>query len=169
MRIKSLKNKKCFITGAASGIGRATALAAAREGAELFLTDINQAGLESTVTDILAYGGKVRMYRALDISDYESVQRFHADIHAAYGSMDVLMNIAGISIWGTVEQLEHQHWRRAVDINLMGPIHVMECFLPAMISAGRGGHLVNVSSAAVMLGLHWHEAYSASKFGLRGI
>ncbi|TXI83106.1 MAG: SDR family oxidoreductase [Cupriavidus sp.] len=169
MRIKSLKAKKCFITGAASGIGRATALAAAAEGAELFLTDINDAGLASTVAEISAKGGRVSMYRPLDISDHESVKRLAADIHAAHGSMDVLMNIAGISIWGTVEQLEHQHWRRAVDINLMGPIHVMECFLPEMIRAGRGGHLVNVSSAAGLFGLPWHAAYSASKFGLRGI
>lgn len=169
MRIKSLKAKKCFITGAASGIGRATALAAAAEGAELFLTDINDAGLASTVAEISAKGGRVSMYRPLDISDHESVKRLASDIHAAHGSMDVLMNIAGISIWGTVEQLEHQHWRRAVDINLMGPIHVMECFLPEMIRAGRGGHLVNVSSAAGLFGLPWHAAYSASKFGLRGI
>ena len=169
MRIKSLKAKKCFITGAASGIGRATALAAAAEGAELFLTDINDAGLASTVAEISAKGGRVSMHRPLDISDHESVKRLASDIHAAHGSMDVLMNIAGISIWGTVEQLEHQHWRRAVDINLMGPIHVMECFLPEMIRAGRGGHLVNVSSAAGLFGLPWHAAYSASKFGLRGI
>lgn len=169
MPIKSLKAKKCFITGAASGIGRATALAAAAEGAELFLTDINEAGLDSAVAEILANGGRVGLHRALDISDHAAVKRLADDIHAAHGSMDVLMNIAGISIWGTVEQLEHQHWRRAVDINLMGPIHVIECFVPEMIRAGRGGHLVNVSSAAGLFGLPWHAAYSASKFGLRGI
>jgi NAD(P)-dependent dehydrogenase (short-subunit alcohol dehydrogenase family) len=56
-----------------------------------------------------------------------------------------------------------------VDVNLMGPIHVIECFLPPMIAAGRGGYLVNVSSAAGLLGLPWHAAYSASKFGLRGV
>ena len=169
MPIKSLESKKCFITGAASGIGRATAMAAAAEGAELFLTDINPTGLESAVAEIVASGGKVSMSKAFDISDYDSVRHFAADIHAAHGSMDVVMNIAGISIWGTVDQLEHQHWRRAVDINLMVPIHVIECFLPEMIRAKRGGHLVNVSSAAGLFGLPWHAAYSASKFGLRGI
>ena len=169
MPIKTLHNKKCFITGAASGIGRATALAAAAEGADLFLTDINQSGLEATVAEIRAAGGQVSAHRALDISEVEAVRTFSAEIHAAHGSMDVLMNIAGISVWGTVEQLEHQHWRRAIDINLMGPIHVIEFFLPDMIRAGRGGHLVNVSSAAGLFGLPWHAAYSASKFGLRGI
>lgn len=169
MRIKSLSNKKCFVTGAASGIGRATAIAAAAEGAELFLTDINATGLESVVAEIRSTGGRVAMARTLDIADHEAVKRLADEIHAAHGSMDVLMNIAGISIWGTVDQLAHEHWRRAVDINLMGPIHVMEYFLPEMIRAQRGGHLVNVSSAAGLFGLPWHAAYSASKFGLRGV
>src|SRR3954452_24039646 len=82
--------------------------------------------------------------------------------------MDVVMNIAGIATWGTVERLSHDDWRRVVDVNLMGPIHVIETFLPAMIEAGRGGHLVNVSSAAGLFGLPWHAPYSAAKFGLRG-
>src|SRR5205807_5559833 len=68
-----------------------------------------------------------------------------------------------------VETLSHEQWRRVVEVNLMGPIHVIESFLPAMIAAGRGGHLVNVSSAAGILGLPWHAPYSATKFGLRGI
>jgi NAD(P)-dependent dehydrogenase (short-subunit alcohol dehydrogenase family) len=79
------------------------------------------------------------------------------------------MNIAGISTWGPVEELEHQHWRRTIEVDLMGPIHVIECFVPAMVRAGRGGHLVNVSSAAGLLGLPWHAPYSAAKFGLRGV
>jgi NAD(P)-dependent dehydrogenase (short-subunit alcohol dehydrogenase family) len=83
--------------------------------------------------------------------------------------MDVVMNVAGISIWGSVESLEHQHWRKIMEVNLMGPIHVIESFVPEMIRAGRGGHLVNVSSAAGLFGLPWHAAYSGSKFGLRGI
>ena len=79
------------------------------------------------------------------------------------------MNIAGISAWGTVEHLTHQHWRSMIDVNLMGPIHVIETFLPPMVAAGRGGQLVNVSSAAGLVALPWHAAYSASKFGLRGL
>ena len=79
------------------------------------------------------------------------------------------MNVAGIATWGAVEQLEHEHWRRVIDVNLMGPVHVIEAFVPPMVRAGRGGHLVNVSSAAGLIGLPWHAPYSASKFGLRGI
>ncbi len=169
MPIQDLRGKKCFITGAASGIGRATAVAAGREGADLFLTDINGELLEATVAEIRGAGGRVSASQTLDVSSYEAVQACADDLHARFGSMDVLMNIAGISVWGTVETLTHEHWRRCVDVNLMGPIHVIECFIPQMIRAGRGGHLVNVSSAAGLFGLPWHAAYSASKFGLRGV
>ncbi|MDI1301317.1 MAG: SDR family oxidoreductase [bacterium] len=169
MCISSLQDKKCFITGAASGIGKAVAIAAAAQGAELFLTDINAVQLESVVNRIRQSGGRISAFRVMDIADFPAVQDFAHDILAAHGSPDILMNIAGISIWGSIENLEHHHWRRSIEINLMGPIHVMECFLPAMIKAGRGGHLVNVSSAAGLFGLPWHAAYSASKFGLRGV
>jgi NAD(P)-dependent dehydrogenase (short-subunit alcohol dehydrogenase family) len=166
---ESFAGKRCFLTGAASGIGRATALRLARDGAELYLTDRDAAGLKSTVADVRALGAEVPAYRVLDISDYDAVAKFAADIHAEHPAMDVVMNIAGVSAWGTVDRLTHQHWRSMIDINLMGPIHVIETFLPPMIAARRGGHLVNVSSAAGLVALPWHAAYSASKYGLRGL
>ncbi|WP_019932868.1 SDR family oxidoreductase [Nocardia sp. BMG111209] len=168
-RLKSVSGKKTLVTGAASGIGRATALAAARLGAELVLTDIDAEGLAGTVESIDRAGGKVLAERALDITDYDAVTAFAEDVHDRHGSLDVVMNVAGVSAWGTVEHLEHRHWRQMVDVNLMGPIHVIENFVPPMTRAGRGGALVNVSSAAGLLALPWHAAYSASKFGLRGV
>ncbi|KHO21314.1 SDR family oxidoreductase [Mycolicibacterium setense] len=168
-RRADFQGKRCLITGAASGIGRATALALARRGAELYLTDRDEVGLAQTVADARALGAQVPAHRALDISDYDQVAAFAADVHAAHSSMDVVMNIAGISAWGTVDQLTHQHWRSMIDVNLMGPIHVIETFLPPMVQARRGGHLVNVSSAAGIVALPWHSAYSASKYGLRGL
>ncbi|MGW5109156.1 SDR family oxidoreductase [Nocardia sp. NPDC004123] len=169
MRDRSLRGKKTLITGAASGIGRATALAAARKGARLVLTDVNAEGLDATVETIRSTGGIVEVATALDISDYDAVTAFAEKVHEELGSLDVLMNIAGISTWGTVENLEHRHWKRLVDVNLMGPIHVIENFVPPMIEAKRGGALVNVSSAAGLMAFPWHAAYSASKFGLRGV
>jgi NAD(P)-dependent dehydrogenase (short-subunit alcohol dehydrogenase family) len=169
MGVKSFDGKRCLITGAASGIGRATALAAAANGAELYLTDIDGDGLDAVAAEIAAAGGRVAKVARADISDYDAVAALAAEIHAAHGSMDVVMNIAGISTWGAIERLEHHHWRRTIDINLMGPIHVLESFVPAMVAAGRGGHIVNVSSAAGLFGLPWHAPYSASKFGLRGV
>lgn len=165
----TLSGKKCLVTGAASGIGLATAQAAAREGALLVLTDVQAERLEAAVAGIRGSGGKVLAHRAFDISDYQAVRAFAGDVHAEHGTLDVLMNIAGISLWGTVENLRYEHWKKCVDIDLMGPIHVIDCFLKEMIRAGKGGYLVNVSSAAGLFGLPWHAAYSAAKFGLRGI
>jgi NAD(P)-dependent dehydrogenase (short-subunit alcohol dehydrogenase family) len=161
--------KRVLITGAASGIGRALATAAAREGARLVLTDRNEALLEQAAAELRSAGADVALSRAADVSDLDQVQALAAAAHAEGGSVDIVMNVAGISAWGTVDRLEHRHWKSMVDVNLMGPIHVIESFVPAMIAAGRGGHLVNVSSAAGLLGLPWHAAYSASKFGLRGV
>ncbi|MGO9099435.1 MAG: SDR family oxidoreductase [Mycobacterium sp.] len=161
--------KRCFVTGAASGIGRATALRLAVEGAELYLTDRNADGLAQTAADARALGAHVPEYRALDVANYDEVASFADDIHAKHPSMDVVMNIAGISAWGTVDRLSHEQWDKVIAINLMGPIHVIENFVPPMVAARRGGHLVNVSSAAGLIGLPWHAAYSASKFGLRGL
>jgi NAD(P)-dependent dehydrogenase (short-subunit alcohol dehydrogenase family) len=161
--------KRCFVTGAASGIGRATALRLADHGAELYLTDRNADGLAQTVDDARALGAQVAEHRALDIANYDDVASFAEDIHARHPSMDVVMNIAGVATWGTVDRLTHEQWDKMISINLMGPIHVIETFLPPMVAAHRGGHLVNVSSAAGLIGLPWHAAYSASKFGLRGL
>lgn len=165
----SLVDKRCFITGAASGIGRALAIAMARERAQLFVTDINALALNQVVEHIRALGGVVQAHRALDVASHVAVQQWADELQARFGSMDLVMNVAGISIWGSIEKLQPEHWRRTIDVNLMGPIHVLQCLVPAMIEAGRGGHVVNVSSAAGLFGLPWHAAYSASKFGLRGV
>ncbi|MEE6175998.1 SDR family oxidoreductase [Mycobacterium sp. 050134] len=161
--------KRCLVTGAASGIGRATALRLAARGAELYLTDRNADGLRQTVADVRALGAEVPEHRALDIADYDEVAAFADDVHTKHPSMDVVLNIAGVSAWGTVDRLTHEQWTKMIAINLMGPIHVIETFVPPMMAAGRGGHLVNVSSAAGLVALPWHAAYSASKYGLRGL
>ncbi|MFI6937665.1 SDR family oxidoreductase [Streptomyces sp. NPDC050418] len=166
---KDLHGRQVFITGAASGIGRAVALRAAAAGAQLYLTDIDASGLATTAAQVHACGGVVGHAEPADISDYDAVMALAAQIHAEAGPMDVVMNVAGISAWGRVDALEHRHWRSMIEVNLMGPVHVIEAFVPAMMASGRGGHLVNVASAAALLGLPWHAAYSASKFGLRGI
>jgi NAD(P)-dependent dehydrogenase (short-subunit alcohol dehydrogenase family) len=158
-----------LITGAARGVGRATAVAAAGHGAELFLTDRDREGLERVAAEIRTAGRTVVHSAAADVADHEAVVALAEEMHAHAASMDVVMNIAGISTWGRIEELEHEHWRRTVEINLMGPISVLECFVPPMIAAGRGGHIVNVSSVAGLFGLPWHAPYSASKFGLRGV
>ena len=167
--IRSLQDRHVFVTGAASGIGRATALQAAREGAIVHLSDRNPEPLAETAELIAGTGGRVGLVEACDVSDHPAVAALARRLTEEYGAMDVVANVAGISTWGTVRSLEPEQWRALVEVNLMGPIHVIEELLPPMIDRGRGGHLVNVSSAAGIIGMPWHAAYSASKFGLRGV
>jgi NAD(P)-dependent dehydrogenase (short-subunit alcohol dehydrogenase family) len=164
-----LSGRKSLITGAAGGIGRATALAVAAKGGRLVLTDIQAEPLRETVAMIEARGGTALHSAPVDVTDHDAVVAMARDVHSQHGSLDVVMNVAGISTWGPVDLLTEDHWRRTIEVNLMGPIHVIEAFVPPMIEAGHGGHLVNVSSAAGLLGLPWHAAYSASKFGLGGV
>ena len=169
MGVRDLRGKRCLITGAASGIGRATAFAAAERGAVLVLTDIQTRALDATVEEIGAVGGTVAYAKAIDITDHEAVVAMAAEVHEAHGSMDVAMNVAGVSTWGKIDRLRHSDWEKMIDVDLRGPVSVLECFVPPMIEARRGGHIVNVSSAAGLFGLPWHAAYSAAKFGLRGV
>ena len=155
--------KTCLVTGAASGIGRATALAAVARGARVVLTDVDPEGLEETAGRA---GAALVHSAAFDIADREAVTSFAAELPQL---PEVVMNVAGISTWGSVDRLAGEDWRAMVEVNLMGPIHVIETFIPPLVEAGRGGHLVNVSSAAGLFGLPWHAAYSAAKFGLRGV
>ncbi|MCW2801481.1 MAG: short chain dehydrogenase [Aeromicrobium sp.] len=161
-----LAGKTVMITGAGSGIGRAAAIQIAGKGARLVLTDVNAAGLQETVG--LVKDADVIHHEAFDISDADAVTTF-AGRALAIGPVDVIMNVAGISTWGRIQDLQAKHWRDTVEIDLMGPIHIMSAFVPAMIAAGNGGHVVNVSSAAGLFGLPIHAPYSAAKFGLRGV
>jgi len=167
--MNAFNGKNCFISGAASGIGRSTAFATARLGARLFLTDINQPALEETAEQVVARGGNVDVHQAFDIADYEAVSQFANTIHEQYGPMDIVMNIAGISIWGEIDRLTYQHWKKSIDVDLWGPVHGIICFLSEMIKNGRGGHLVNVASAAGLVAFPRHVTYSAAKFGLVGV
>jgi short-subunit dehydrogenase len=165
----SLAGKICLITGAGSGIGKAVALVAAGRGARLILTSQTPAKLEASVAEIDAKHGEILYSEALDITNYEVVKTFSETIVEKFGSVDVLVNVAGVSLWGQAERLEYRHWRKAIDVNLLGTIHLIENFTPTMVAAKRGGHIVNVSSAAGLLGLPLHAAYSASKYGIVGL
>lgn len=167
--VRDLAGKQVLVTGAASGIGRAVAEQAADQGAVLHLTDLQGPLLAEVAERIRARGGRVATAEAADVADHDQVRRLARLVTERHGPMDVVLNVAGIAVWGTVRSLEPQHWQRLVDVNLMGPIHVIEEFVPPMVDGGRGGQLVNVSSAAGIIAMPWHAAYSASKFGLRGV
>jgi NADP-dependent 3-hydroxy acid dehydrogenase YdfG len=167
--IKDFNDKITVITGAASGIGRCTAIAMGKLGCRLFLTDINGNGLKNTVDVITNAGGKVCLSRAFDVGDYQSMASFAKEIHEGYGPVEILINVAGIALFSQIEDIPHSDWEKVIKVNLWGVIHGLECFVPEMIRAGRGGHIVNVASAAGILGLPWHILYGGTKHMLVGM
>ena len=168
-RIKDYRGTICVVTGAASGIGRSAAIRLADEGARLVLTDVNADGLAGVTQECRDKGVSVLASETIDLTDHEAVAAFGERVVAANGAPDAIFHVAGNSAWGRPDLLEHRVWRSMVEVNLMGTIHVIEAFIPAMMAARKPGAVVMVSSAAGLLGLPWHAAYSAAKFGIRGI
>jgi NADP-dependent 3-hydroxy acid dehydrogenase YdfG len=167
--MQMLKGKKVFITGAASGIGRSTAIAMGAMGCRLFLTDIDENGLKKTVELISNAGGEVCLSRAFNVADYQAMADFAKTVKDGYGSLDVLVNVAGVALFSQVEDMQHSNWEKIINVNLWGVVHGIECFVPDMIRAGHGGHIVSVSSTAGIIGLPWHAAYAATKHALVGM
>ncbi|MCX5848135.1 MAG: SDR family oxidoreductase [Deltaproteobacteria bacterium] len=164
-----LKGKKVFITGAASGIGRSTAIAMGKMGCRLFLTDIDENGLKKTDDVISNAGGEICLARAFNVADYQAMTAFAREVHTGYGALDILINVAGVALFSQVEDMKHSDWEKVINVNLWGVVHGIECFVPEMIRAGRGGHIVSVSSTAGIIGLPWHTVYAGTKHALVGI
>ncbi len=156
-----------LVTGAAAGIGRATALAFAREGALLLLVDLDPAGLEHTHADIIATGGRARTYPC-DVADADAVQALADRIRAEHGGLQVLINNAGISANGAFLDTDLSVWRRQLEVNLLGAVHCCRALIPLLeLSPGRA-RIINVASVAAYFAPRDMSAYAASKFALLG-
>jgi len=136
-----LKGKKVFITGAASGIGRATAIAMGKLECSLFLTDINGDGLKNTVDVISNAGGRVCLARSFDVGHYQSMAEFAKKVHDGYGSLDILINVAGVALFFSDRRYAAQRLGKSNQRKSLGVIHGLECFVPEMIRAGMAGIL----------------------------
>ena len=163
-----MHDKVALVTGAASGIGRAAALAFAREGAKLAVSDVDAVGGQETVTLVTQAGGTAQFIEA-DVSQAHAVETLIAQTVEAYGRLDAAFNNAGIegSIARTVEYAEAD-WDRVIAVNLTGVWLCMKYEIPAMLEQG-GGAIVNTSSAAGLLGFRGAAAYVASKHGVVGL
>ncbi|MDA8486655.1 SDR family NAD(P)-dependent oxidoreductase [Pseudomonas resinovorans] len=168
MPITNLKNKNVLITGAASGIGRATALAFANRGATLLLCDIDSAGLESLHQQVVNIGAKCSTY-AVDVTDANAMAELAAQVHFAHGALDVLVNNAGVGYLGRFLDSNLKHWERVLDINLMGVVHGCYYFIPRMIQAHGPRQVINVASAAALFPSPSMAAYAASKHAVYGL
>ena len=167
MPVKTLKDKLVVITGAASGIGRATALAFARRGSHIVASDLNGQGLETLGREVEALGVRFLSF-VVDVTDAEAMKAFAANTKSQAGAADVLVNNAGIGYMGPFLKSDLAHWRRVLDINLMGVVHGCYFFLPDMIAAGGPRHVLNVSSSAGNFPVPSMAAYAASKGAVHG-
>ncbi len=165
--MKELQNKNCLITGAASGIGRSFALLLAKEGMNLFITDINVEGLEKVKAEIEELGATVYSDRC-DVSKFEDFEIIAKKFYSQLGDVDLLINNAGIAIAGGIESLEIEDWKKVLDVNLMSIIYSNKVFVPRMLERG-SGHIVNVSSGSGLFGSSEPLPYITSKFAVVGL
>ncbi len=150
------------VTGAASGIGRATAVAWAERGATVVAADIDVAGAERTVRLARAVGGDGLAHR-LDVTDADAVEELVKEVGARWGAPAVVVNNAGIGLAGRLLDTTVDDWARVLDVNLWGVIHGSRLFGRLMADWGEGGHIVNVASAAAFQPSKAYPAYATSK------
>ncbi len=167
MSLKNLAGKNVLITGAGSGIGRSTALAFARRGANLVLSDINRANLDKVKDEVSALGVAC-VALAVNVGDDSAMRAFADEVHAKVGAVDVLVNNAGIAYCGKFLDSPTESWQRLYDVNVKGVLNGCYLFLPRMIAAGGARRVVNIASTNGFAPLPTLAVYSASKFAVLG-
>jgi len=168
MDVTSLQGRTALVTGAASGIGRATALAFAERGANLEICDIDESALESTAKEIRGFGREAHP-RRVDVASADEMEAWANAVHERVEAVDILMNNAGVAIGGPFLDTSLPDWDWILGINLHGVIHGCHFFVPRMVRRGLGGHVINVSSAAGYSATSALAAYNATKFGVLGL
>ena len=162
-----LKNKNALITGAGKGIGKAIAIALAKEGVNVILVARTQEDIDKVALKVRALRVKALAITA-DVADNNSVKEATAKALAEFGTIDILINSAGIAGFGKFLEMETTEWERIIQVNLMGTYYTTHAVLPNMIER-QTGDIINVSSTAGLNGNAVTSAYSASKFAVLGL
>ena len=163
-----LKNSVIAITGAGSGVGRCLALECAKRGSQVAISDINPAGLQVTHEQIKAQYPQARvLVHELDIAHKNAVFKWAEDVMAHFGSVNVIINNAGVGLSASVESTTYDDFEWLMNINFWGAVHGCKSFLPHLKKSS-WGHVVNVSSLFGLIGTPNTSAYNAAKFALRG-
>jgi len=165
--MSSLNGKNALITGAGRGIGRATAIAFAKEGINIGLVGTTLSNLEKVATEVKSYGVTASIAVA-DVTDLDAVQHAADQIKSDLGQIDILINNAGIAKFGGFLELSPSEWQSIINVNLMGVYNTTRAVLPDMIER-KAGDIINVSSTAGQKGAPVTSAYSASKFAVLGL
>lgn len=163
--IEDLAGKVAVVTGAASGIGRATSTAFAEAGMKVVLADIEADSLEATASDLRAAGHTV-LPVVVDVSDGESVEALAAQTVDEFGGVHVVHLNAGVAAGGPIWTLSEKDWAWVLGVNLWGVIHGIRSFVPRMIAGGEPGHIVNTASMAGLTSSAMMGAYNVSKHGV---
>lgn len=164
--MKSFKNKVAAITGAGSGMGRALAIELAKAGAQLAVSDIDEARVEETAELVAQLGADV-ISRKLDVSQKDDVQAWADEVFHHYGKVNLIFNNAGVALSATVEDISYDDFNWLFNINFFGVMYGTKAFLPYLKRSGEG-HIVNTSSVFGLIAVPGLVAYNTSKFAVRG-
>jgi NAD(P)-dependent dehydrogenase (short-subunit alcohol dehydrogenase family) len=164
--VKDFKGRVAAVTGAGSGIGRALAVDLARRGAHLALVDIDDAGLAETVGRCEGYGVKITSQH-LDVADRDAVYAWADRVVADHGTVNLVVNNAGVALGATVESMSYEDFEWLMNINFWGVVYGTKAFLPHLKASGEG-HVVNLSSVFGFISVPSQSAYNAAKFAVRG-
>ena len=158
--MEDLRGKVAVITGGASGIGLATARLLAAEGARLVLGDIEQGPLDTACAELGGLGVRG------DVSALRDVQALADAAYARHGQVDIVFNNAGVAVGGPMAEMSHADWEWLMRVNLWGPIHGVEVFVPRMIAQKSGGHVLFTASFAGLVPNVGLGAYCVTKYGV---
>jgi len=164
--MRVIRGKRVLLSGAASGIGRALALRLAREGAHLYLVDIDSVGMEETAQECRELGVEV-VTRRCDMSQPKDVSSAVADVLHRWNGVDILINNAGITYYGKTERMSPSHWDKLLQINLLSHVQFTRELLPNLLARPEA-HVLNVCSVLGLVGMPKVVAYCTSKFGMVG-
>jgi NAD(P)-dependent dehydrogenase (short-subunit alcohol dehydrogenase family) len=162
----NLQGKLVLVTGAGSGIGRATARAFAAAGARLIVTDLDGARVEAIGREL---GGALHLARTVDVADRAAMKAFADEVHRTASAVDVLVNNAGVAVGGPFLDTSLEDWDWQLGVNLGGVIHGCHFFVPRMVERGGGGQVINLSSVLGLYAPAGVSAYAASKFAVRAM
>lgn len=158
--MEDLHGKVAVITGGASGIGLATARLLRAEGAELVLADIEQGPLDAAAAELGGLGVRC------DVRKLDEVQALADAAWGAHGRVDIVFNNAGVAVSGPIVEMTHADWQWIIDVDLWGPIHGVEAFVPRMVAQGGGGHVLFTASFAGLVPNVGLGPYCVAKYGV---